>query len=168
YAPIPELEQGKDFTLTIQSGISYNNNIFGAASDAIGSYDFMVSPKLAYNVSVTNQTFLSASYNPSLDYFDNRPGTKTVYSQALDARIAHSFSQTSVLDVTDRFTYSQNPEALLNGLPVNVDQTQDNNEFDGRFSFAPTEQLGMVLKARSVYYDYTNPILSNLLNRFEN
>jgi hypothetical protein len=168
YAPIPEFEQGKDFTLTIQSGISYNSNIFGAASDAIGSYDFMVSPKLAYNVSVTNQTFLSASYNPSLDYFDNRPGTKTVYSQALDARIAHSFSQTSVLDVTDRFTYSQNPEALLSGLPVNVDQTQYNNQFDGRFSFAPTEQLGMVLKARSVYYDYTNPLLSSLLNRFEN
>jgi predicted porin len=168
YAPIPELEQGKDFSLSIQSGISYNNNIFGAASDAIGSFDFMVSPRLAYNVSVTNQTFFSASYSPSLDYFDNRPGTKTVYSHALEARVAHSFSQSSVLDVTDRYSYNQNPEALLNGTPVNTDQTLESNEFDGRYTFAPTEQLGMVLKARSVYYDYTNPFLSDLLNRFEN
>jgi hypothetical protein len=168
YAPIPELEQGKDFTLTIQSGISYNNNIFGAATQAIGSYDFMVSPKLAYNLSVTNQTFFTASYNPTLDYFDNRPGTKAVYSQALMARVAHSFSQTSVLDVTDSFTYNKNPEALLNGAPVNVDQTLESNEFNGRYSFAPTELLGLVLKARSVYFDYTNPFLSSLLNRFEN
>jgi predicted porin len=91
-----------------------------------------------------------------------------VYSHALEARVAHSFSQSSVLDVTDRYSYNQNPEALLNGTPVNTDQTLESNEFDGRYTFAPTEQLGMVLKARSVYYDYTNPFLSDLLNRFEN
>jgi hypothetical protein len=39
---------------------------------------------------------------------------------------------------------------------------------DGRYTFAPTEKLGMVLKARSVYYDYTNPVLGDELNRFEN
>ena len=168
YAPIPALEQGKDFTVTIQAGISYNTNIFGAASGAIGSFDFLVSPKIAYNQSVTNQTFFSASYNPSLDYFDKRPGTKDVYSQALEARLAHSFSQSSVLDLDDKYSYNQNPESLLNGQPVNTDQTLQSNEFDGRFTFAPTEQLGMVIKARSVYYDYTSPALGAVLNRFEN
>jgi hypothetical protein len=168
YAPIPELEQGKDFTLSIQSGISYNNNIFGASTGAIGSFDFMVSPKIAFNQSLTNQTFFSASYNPTLDYFNNRPSTKAVYSHAVDTRLAHSFSQSSVLDVSDKFSYTQNPESLLNGVPVNTDQTQETNEFNGRCSFAPTQQLGMVIKARSMYFDYTNRFLSSLLNRFEN
>ena len=168
YAPIPELEQGKDVTVSINSEISYNTNIFGAASGAIGSFDFLVSPKISVNESLTKQTFLSASYNPQLDYFDNRPGTKTVYGQEVDGRLAHAFSQTSDLDLDEKYSYQQNPESLLSGIPVNSDQTLQSNEFDGRYSFSPVEQLSMVLKARSVYYDYTNPALGDLLNRFEN
>jgi hypothetical protein len=100
YAPIPEQEQGKDLTVSLESGISYNTNIFGAASGAIGSFVFEVSPKISFNSSLTEQTFFSASFHPTLDYFDNRPGTKTLYSQSVDGRLAHSFSQTSVLDLT--------------------------------------------------------------------
>jgi Putative beta-barrel porin 2 len=168
YAPIPEEEQGKDFSLSLMSGISYNTNIFGASSGAVGSFDFVVSPKIVFNASVSDQTFLSATFQPSLDYFPSRPGTKDLYSQVVNARVAHSFSKTSVLDMTDAFSYDQNPEALLNGLPVNTDQTLLSNQFDGRYSFAPMENLGMVLKTRSVYFDYINPLLSSELNRFEN
>lgn len=168
YAPIPDLEKGRDVTLSLQSGISYNNNIFGASSGAVGSFDFVVSPKIAVNTSLTDQTFFSAAFTPSVDYFDNRPGTKTLYSQQINARLAHSFSATSVLDVSDVYSYNQNPESLLNGAPVNTDQTLQSNEVDGRFSFSPTEKLGIVLKARSMYYDYTNTTLGDELNRFEN
>jgi hypothetical protein len=168
YAPIPEQEQGKDLTISLDAGISYNTNIFGAATGAIASTVFDVSPKIAFNASLTDQTFFSASYRPTLDYFDNRPGTKDVYSQALNARLAHAFSSSSTLDLTDAYSYNQNPEALLNGLPVNTDQTLQSNEFDGRFGFSPVEKLGLVVKARSVYYDYTNPVLGDELNRFEN
>lgn len=168
YAPIPDQEQGKDLTISLEAGITYNNNIFGAATDAIGSVVYELSPKISFNVSVTDNTFFSASYKPTLDYFDNRPGTKAVYSQALDGQLAHKFSETSVLTLTDAYEYNQNPESLLNGTAVNTDQTLQSNEFDGRFTFAPTEKLGLVVKARSAYFDYTNPILGSQLNRFEN
>jgi Putative beta-barrel porin 2 len=168
YAPIPVQMQGKDLTISLEGGITYNNNIFGAASGAVSSLVFEVSPKLAFNASLTEQTFFSAEFHPTLDYFNRRPGTKELYSQAVDARIAHSFSRTSVLDVTDAYSYDQNPESLLNGVPVNTNQTLQSNEIDGRFTFAPTQKLGMVLKARSVYYDYTSAVLGNELNRFEN
>jgi len=168
YAPIPDQEQGKDLTLSVESGITYNTNIFGAATGAISSMVYEISPKLSLNTSVSDQTFFSAYARPTLDYFDNRPGTKTVYSQALDARLAHAFSQTSSVDVTDSYSYNQNPEALLSGVPVNTDQTLQSNELDGRFTFSPVEKLGMVVKARSVYYDYTNAVLGDQLNRFEN
>ena len=82
--------------------------------------------------------------------------------------LAHSFSPTSVLDVSDAYSYDQNPEAILNGAPVNTDQTLQSNEFDARYTFAPTEKLGLVLKARSVYYDYISQVLGDELNRFEN
>ncbi len=168
YAPIPEQDQGKALTLSVETGISYNSNIFGAPSDPVSSYIYELSPKLAYNASVFEDTFVSADFHPTLDYFDNRPGTKTVYSQAIDGRVAHSFSQTSVLDLSDSYSYNQNPEALLNGVPVNSNQTLQSDEFDGHFSFAPTEKLGLVVKVRSVYFDYTDATLGGELNRFEN
>jgi len=168
YAPIPDQEQGKDFSLSLMSGISYNTNIFGASSGAVGSFDFVVSPKIVFNASVSDQTFFSATFQPSLDYLPSRPGEKALYSQIVDARVAHSFSKTSVLDVTDAFSYDQNPEAILSGQPVNTDQTLLSNQIDGRYSFAPLENLGIVLKARSAYFDYTNELLSSELNRFEN
>jgi hypothetical protein len=168
YAPIPDQEQGKDLSLSLMSGISYNTNIFGASTDPVGSFDFMVSPKISFDSSLTDQTFFSAFFQPTLDYFDNRPGQKAVYSQIVNARMAHSYSKTSVLDVTDNYSYDQNPEVLLNGVALNTDQTLQSNDFDGRFSFSPVEKLGMVLKARSDYFDYINQDLGGELNRFEN
>jgi putative beta-barrel porin BBP2 len=168
YAPIPEQQQGRDLSFSVESGITYNTNIFGAATDPISSFVFEVAPDLTFNSSLTEQTFFSAGFRPTLDYFDNRPGKKLLYSQAVNARLAHSFSPTSVLDVSDAYSYDQNPESILNGAPVNTDQTLQSNQFDARYSFAPTEKLGMVLKARSVYYDYISDVLGSELNRFEN
>jgi hypothetical protein len=68
-----------------------------------------------FNASLTDQTFFSASYRPTPRLFRQPAREKTLYSQALDARLAHAFSQTSVLDLTDAYSYNQNPEALLNG-----------------------------------------------------
>jgi hypothetical protein len=168
YAPIPDQQQGRDLSISLEGGITYNSNIFGAASDAISSVVFEVSPKVSFNASLSQQTFFSADFHPTFDYFENRPGTKALYSQAVDARIAHAYSRTSVLDLTDAYSYNQNPESLLNGTAINTNQTLQSNEFDAHFTFAPTEKLGMVLKARSVYYDYIDATLGDLLNRFEN
>jgi hypothetical protein len=168
YAPIPEQEQGKGLTLSLESGISYNTNIFGSATDAISSFVFEVAPTIAFNSSLDQQTFFSAAFSPRLDYFDNRPGSKTLYSQDVDARIAHSFSKTSVLDLSDEYAYDQDPESLLSGVPVNTDQTLQSDQFDGRFTFSPVERLGLVLKTRIMYYDYTDPVIGDELNRFEN
>jgi hypothetical protein len=168
YAPIPEQEKGKGLTISLEGGITYNSNVFGSATDAIGSTVFEVSPKIAFNSSLSEQTFFSASFQPRIDYFENRPGSKTLYSQDIGARIAHSFSPTSVLDLADDYAYDQDPQALLSGVPVNSDQTLQSNEFDGKFTFAPVERLGLALKARVMYYDYTDRVLGDELNRFEN
>lgn len=168
YAPIPVQQQGRDLTISLETGVTYNTNIFGAATDPVSSMVYEVSPDIIFNSSLSEQSFLTASFHPTLDYFDNRPGEKTIYSQAVDAKLAHAFSKTSVFDISDAFSSDHNPEALLNGVPVNSDQSLDSNEFDTRYTFSPVEKLGMAVKARSVYYDYTDPVLGDELNRFEN
>jgi hypothetical protein len=168
YAPIPDQAQGKDFSVTLEGGITYNTNIFGTATGDISSLIYEVAPKLSFNASISDSTFFSSDIAPKLDYFENRPGNKALYSQELDARIAHAYSKTSVADVSDVYSYDQNPEAIVNGAPVNSNQTLQSNEFDAHFSFSPTQKLGLIAKARSTYYDYIDPVLGTLLNRFEN
>jgi predicted porin len=169
YAPIPDQEQGKALTLSAEAGISYNSNIFGAATDPISSMIYELSPKLTFNTPAgSNDTFYTGEIHPTFDYFENRPGTKEVDSFAADGRVAHSFSAVSVLVLSDSYSYDENPEALLSGAPINTDQTIQSNEFNARYSFSPTEKLGLVVKARSIYYDYINRVLGDELNRFEN
>ena len=44
YAPIPEQEQGKAWSVSLRAGVVYDSNIFGAPSHEISSYDFSASP----------------------------------------------------------------------------------------------------------------------------
>lgn len=168
YAPIPEEEKGKGLTLSLITGITYNNNIFGSPTDPVASVVYEVSPKVDFNSSLSQLTFFSATFQPRLDYFGNRPGSKALYSQDVGARIAHSFSPLSVVDVSDAFAYDQDPQVLLNGVPVNTNQTLESNQLNAKYTFAPAERLGLALKTRIMYYDYVDDVIGDQLNRFEN
>lgn len=168
YAPIPEQEQGKDFTLSLRTGVAHDSNIFGAATDAIDSTVWTLAPRALYNVSLTAQTFLAASYGLTLDRFDQRPGDKLLDSHDATLRVAHAFSKVTTIDVNDAFMVARNPESLLAGVPVNTDQSFTRNQIDGRFVTPVTAKLGATLKARSVYYDYRNRSLGRSIDRLEN
>jgi hypothetical protein len=168
YAPIPEQEQGKDLTFSARGGVSYDSNIFGAASNAVDSLIFTVAPRVAYNVSLTPQTFFAAHYGLTLDYFEDRPGDNTLDSHDLSLRLAHAFSPRTTADVNNVFTVARNPEALLAGVPLNTDQSYTRNQLDGRFVTAVTRKIGATVKARSVYFNYRNNALGRSLDRIEN
>ncbi|MDB6095222.1 MAG: hypothetical protein JWM32_2784 [Verrucomicrobia bacterium] len=168
YAPIPEQEQGKEWTVTIRGDISHDDNIFGSQSGEISSTVYEVSPKVAFNASVTDQTFLSAYYQLTVDHYTNRPGDKTLDSHEFMARLAHAFSSATTLDVSDIYSIVKNPESLLSGIPINTDQSYKRNEFNGRFTTSVAPQFGITPKFRSVIYRYDNSSLASDLDRTEN
>lgn len=168
YAPIPEQEQGKAWTISLTGGISHDGNIFGAQTGEISSTIFSASPKIQFNASVTAQTFVSALYQLNVDHFENRPGDKTLDSHTLMARLAHAFSQSTTIDISDTYAIQKNPESLLAGLPINSDQSLKRNEADGRFTTSLSSKAGLTLKSRSVNYSYDNARLGSNLDRTEN
>jgi opacity protein-like surface antigen len=168
YAPIPEQEQGKDLTFSIKGGVAYDSNIFGSATDERGSAILTLAPRIAYNTSLTPQTFFSAAYGLTLDYFDNRPGDDLLDSHDISARLAHAFSKVTFVDLNELFTISRNPESLLPGQTLNTDQSFTRNQLDGRFVTAITAKISTTLKARSIFYDYHDHELGRSLNRLEN
>src|SRR4051812_46746822 len=168
YAPIPDQEQGKDLTISAKGGVSYDSNLFGAATGAIGSMIYELSPSIVYNASVTDQTFVAGSYELTLSQFDNRPGDKLLDSHNVMLRAAHAFSKATNIDLIDIFMISRNPESLLAGVPLNPDQSFTRNQFDARFVTPITAKIGLTAKARSVLYSYRNATLGRSLDRTEN
>lgn len=169
YAPIPDREQGKDLTVTIRGGVSYDDNLFGAATNEVDSVVWTIAPRAVYNASVTDQTFVSASYGLTLDLFEDRPGDKSLDSHDLSLRLAHAFSKSTTIDINDSFTIARNPESQLPGVgTLNTDQSFRRNQLDGRFVTPLNPKVGVTLKARSVYYDYRNATLGRSLDRIEN
>jgi hypothetical protein len=168
YAPIPEQEQGRDLTFTAKAGLSYDSNIFGSATDERESVIFTVAPRATYNASLTAQTFFSASYGLTLDYFENRPGDKLLDSHDASVRLAHAFSKATLIDLNNAFTVSRNPESLLPGQTLNTNQSFTRNQLDGRFVTSITPKIGGTVKARSIYYDYHDAQLGRSLDRIEN
>jgi len=174
YAPIPEQEQGKAWSVSLRAGAVYDSNIFGAPTKEISSEVFSASPKIAFNASVTDQTFVTASYQPTLDYFTDRPGDKSLLSHELLGRVAHAFSPTTTVDIMDFFQISKNPESLLPGVAgsnptlLNTDQSFKRNQFDASFSTNVTEKTSTTVKVRSTEYRFDDATLGQSLDRTEN
>lgn len=172
YAPIPAQEQSNDFTVSLKGGVTYDTNLFGAATGAIDSLVWEFAPRVSYNASPTERTFLALSYGLTLNHFDERPGDKLLDSHDFLVRVAHQFTKTTTVDITDVFMVSRNPESLLPGLAtptvLSSDQSFNRNQLDGRFSTALSGKVGGTLKARSVLFQYRNDTLGRSLDRIEN
>ncbi|HTX64978.1 MAG TPA: hypothetical protein VMD31_04350 [Opitutaceae bacterium] len=167
YAPIPEQEQGKALTATVDANVYHDSNIFGSATNTIDSWVYSLAPKLAFNASVDPQTFLSASYQISFDDFENRPTDKLLISHDLSLRVAHKFTDVTNIDLTEAFQIEHNPQSLLQGVPLNADQSFKRNEFDSRLPTGLGQKTSLVFKYRNVYFNYDDPGLSRDLDRME-
>jgi len=112
------------------------------------------SPKVAYNASVTDQTFMSLSYQLIIDQYDNRPVKKTLDSHLLSARVAHAFTQgrhsTWWMFFNSRETPSRCSTHPLNATSHSAQRTR-RQFYDGA-----QRKLGLIVKARTVDYQYRN------------
>ncbi len=112
YAPIPESDQGKAWSVKLSAGAYHDSNIFGASSGEIDSMVYSVSSLLAVNASVTARTFVSASYKLSLDRIEDRPGDNTLDSHDLSLR------QRPPHRARAQFLHGQVEQLLAERLPV--------------------------------------------------
>ena len=167
YAPIPEEELGKALVVKLGSGIFHDTNIFGAPQNEQDSMVYRLAPSISYNASLTDQTFLSASYDVNMDYVADRPDNTTLWTHVLSARLAHSFNPDSILDITEKFSIIESPESLLPGLPLNTDQSYNHNQFDASYTNKLGERFGYELKARSQIFAYKVDSLATQLDRDE-
>lgn len=167
YAPIPEEELGKALVFRVGGGLYHDSNIFGSSTGERDSMVYRFAPSVDYNASVTDQTFLSASYDLTFDHVEDRPANTDLISHVFGLRVAHSYNPDSIIDVTETFTVSENPESLLPGLPLNTDQSFKSNQLDATYTGKAGERVGYTLKGRSLLYAYDLNSLAQQLDRHE-
>jgi len=169
YAPIPPVEQGRLLTLYVGANYYYDSNIFGAPADGISSLVFQLQPNAVLNLSLADQTLLTASYQPSLDYFDNRPDDKLLVSHTITARLAHTFSPRLDAEISDTYQIIKNPESLLPGIAgnnavANPDQSLNYNRFDAKAALTATPRDTIKAALAAENFSYKNPWLRHDLN----
>ncbi|GAB1487869.1 hypothetical protein MASR2M8_03110 [Opitutaceae bacterium] len=167
YAPIPEPEMGKTFSVTLTGNLYHDSNIFGAATGEIDSMVYSVSPLVSVNASLTQQTFFSGNYRLTLDRIEDRPGDNTLDSHSVTLRLAHAFRPGTTIDLTETFMIARNPESLLAGVPLNTDQSFQRNQVDARLDHTVNPKLMGALKARAIHFAYDNNRLADDLDRAE-
>lgn len=168
YAPIPEQEQGKALSYRLGASAYHDSNIFGAAANEISSMVYNFNGEISFNGSLDDQTFSSGSYELNNDYFVDRPGRKNLTSHAFNGRIAHSFAADTSLDVSAAYNITKNPQSLLSGVPLNIDQSYKRAQFDARYSTNVGPKTGVVAKYRFFSYAYDTGSLAADLDRAEN
>jgi len=123
---------------------------------------------------VTDQTFVTASYQPTLDYFTDRPGEKTLLSHEVLGRVAHAFTPTTTVDLMDFFQISKIPNRCCPGWPAPTRRwstpTSPSNatSLTRVFSTNVTAKADATVKMRSTVYRFDNATLGQSLDRTEN
>jgi len=168
YAPVPEQDQGKAFSVRLGASIGHDSNIFGSPTNEVDSAVYSFTPSVSFNGSVTDQTFVSLGYDLKLDHFVDRPGDKTLDSHTLSARLAHQFSGDTTIDISDTYLIAKNPESLLAGVPLNTNQSFKNNQLNVRYATKAGQKTTTVVKYRNVAFAYDNAALAASLDRVEN
>lgn len=168
YAPVPQQDQGKAFSIRLGASIGHDSNIFGSPTNEVDSAVYSFTPSISFNGSVTDQTFLSLGYDLQLDYFVDRPGDKSLDSHTLSARVAHQFSSDTTIDVSDSYLVARNPESLLAGVPLNTNQSFKSNQFNVRYATKAGQKTDAVVKYRNIAFAYDSASLAASLDRVEN
>lgn len=168
YAPIPPLEQGQAITVTAEAALIYDDNIFGAPSGEVESWVLRVSPKVEYNHSLSDNSFLSASYRLDGMFYDSRPTDDTLFNHEFAGRVFYAFDENSELRVSNTLSFIDSPVSLRPlGGTFQTDQSLKQNVFNARLTGNLSETIGLTGKLRHLYLSYDQTALANLLDREE-
>ena len=111
---LSRIESSKPWSIKANLRGFYDDNIitmpsaWGSSPDSFG---FELSPSLSYNL-VKEQTLLSAGYQYTLRWFDDRDPDNSDHNHSFNLGINHDINQNLSLSLTDQFVIAQEPEVI--------------------------------------------------------
>jgi hypothetical protein len=167
-------ETSKPWTVSASLRAFYDDN-YNTANPATGlvrdSFGFEIRPGASIYYLPTEQTYLGAAYVYSVKWFEDRPNNNFDQSHEFTLKADHRFSERFRVNFNDAFAYSQEPE-IINGSGLNSSFIRANsdalrNRAAIKLNSQLTERSELETGYENVYWDYQDPIYSDLLDRVE-
>lgn len=177
YAPIPEVEQLNDFTVTISANVGYDSNYNSLPDKTIGGVDYKaegsafvsISPSIKYNKLFRNEdTHLKVWLTPEgFNYFSRDP--ERFWNINTGAELTHKFSDELSLKVAEIFSYTESPQTNETGVGfAQNEQNRWENQIGGDLAWDVDEESSLTFKYRNNLVRYTEDVLADQYDRAEN
>jgi hypothetical protein len=159
YAPdLTPMEASKPWSISAALRGFYDDNYTTSPSNLEDdSFGFELRPSISLNLPL-DQTFIGASYEYSVKYYEGRSSGDTDQSHKFDGRLDHKFSERYKLEVDDSFVITKEPEVLApsaaTSTPLRTEDDAIRNLGTIRFTAQMTELLALELAYANTFYDY--------------
>lgn len=171
FAPIPQREQGLTLVAELESGVRYDSNVFSTPDNEEESFVFLIAPRIKLNAAVSERTFVRAGYDLDAQFYTSRGDGDTedaLYNHVLFGEVAHTFAEGWSASVRNTLSLIDSPEATLEGLPAQADQSYDRNDFTINLNGQINEKNAFSARYRNTMFEYDEDIIADGLDRDEN
>ncbi|MEO7300600.1 MAG: outer membrane beta-barrel protein [Verrucomicrobiota bacterium] len=173
------IERSKPWTVSAALRGFYDDNYTTSPNRfKRSSFGFEVSPSASLNLAL-DPTFIGASYEYSLRYYEDRKRNNFDQTHKFDLRLDHAFSERYKIEFNDSFVIAQEPEVIAptggpTSTPLRTEGDNIRNWASVNFIAELTEILGLEVGYANTFYDYqeengtvASPSRSALLDRDE-
>ena len=98
----------RPFVISCTLREAYDDNIFTAHVNKVGSFETIMSPSILFDLPMQNSS-LSLRETFGATYYESRPGSQFDFDNDFVARFTHNFSDRFSMDASEDFRYSTEP-----------------------------------------------------------
>jgi hypothetical protein len=160
-------EKPKFYTITASLREGYDDNIFTASSNKVGSFTTEFSPSFLLDFPMDNSE-LSARYTFDSIYFENRKGNQFDLNHEFVGRYNHAFSDRFNLDLREQFRYNNEPSLLDSTGTLFRSGAYISNVSSVEFTAQWTPLVGSVTTYSNTLYYYQDSNIAIQQNYMEN
>lgn len=160
-------EKPKFYTITASLREGYDDNIFTASSNKVGSFTTEVSPSFLLDFPMDNSD-LSVRYTFDSVYFENRKGNQFDLNHEFVGRYNHAFSDRFNLDLREQFRYDNEPSLLDSTGTLFRNGAYISNVSSAEFTAQWTPLVGSVTSYSNTLYYYQDQNIATQQNYMEN
>lgn len=169
YSPMTDAQSGHALVVGLDTGLGYDDNIYGAATDEVDSFTAFAAPYLTGVKALGDQGQASLGYQLNARWYENREPDDLLFNHAFQGLVAYKPTERLDISVSDQLRLQDDPETSLtfDDQSLRADQSYWDNDLRARVLGFVTERFGLGVNGRLYGLNYDNADLAEALDRID-